>query len=96
MPAYVLVIREKPIRDHRAMFVYSRMNREAPRDPKLRPLALYGSLEALEGDAPDGIVLLEFPTVEDAKAWYDSPQYQAALPYRKLGADHRAMIVQGL
>jgi uncharacterized protein (DUF1330 family) len=26
---------------------------------------------------------MEFPTVEDAKAWYNSPGYQAAIPHRK-------------
>ena len=59
------------------------MNRESPRDPKLTPLIAYGATEALEGDAPDGVVLVQFPTVEDAKAWYNSPNYQAAIPHRK-------------
>jgi uncharacterized protein (DUF1330 family) len=40
--------------------------------------------------------MLKFPTVEDAKAWYNSPAYQAAIPHRKSGADYRAFIVQGL
>jgi uncharacterized protein (DUF1330 family) len=72
------------------------MNREAPRDPNLTPLIVYGATEALEGKAPDGIILLQFPTVEDAKAWYSSPHYQAAIPHRKKGADYRVMIVQGV
>jgi uncharacterized protein (DUF1330 family) len=96
MPAYVLCIREKAVRDLTAMATYSRLNREAPRDPKLTPLVVYGATEALEGEAPDGMVLLQFPTVEDAKAWYNSPQYQAAIPHRQIGADYRVMIVQGL
>jgi uncharacterized protein (DUF1330 family) len=96
MPAYVLCIRENAVRDPTAMATYSRLNREAPRDPKLTPLVVYGATEALEGEAPDGMVLLQFPTVEDAKAWYNSPQYQAAIPHRQIGADYRVMIVQGL
>ena len=62
----------------------------------LTPLVVYGALEALEGDAPDGVVILRFPTVEDARAWYNSPAYQAAVAYRKKGADYRAFIVEGL
>jgi uncharacterized protein (DUF1330 family) len=96
MPAYVIFIREKPIRDQSAMDTYSRMNREAPRDPHLKALAVYGALETLEGPTADGVILLQFPTVEDAKAWYNSPAYQAAIPYRKKGADYRAIIVQGV
>jgi uncharacterized protein (DUF1330 family) len=96
MPAYVLCIREDAVRDPTEMAAYTRMNREAPRDPNLQPLVLYGATEALEGKAPDGIVVLQFPTVEDAKAWYKSPHYQASIPHRKNGADYRVMIVQGV
>jgi uncharacterized protein (DUF1330 family) len=96
MPAYMLFIREGAIRDQTEIDTYQRMNREGPRDPKLTPLVVYGAIEALEGAAPDGMVMLQFPTVEDAKAWYNSPGYQAALKHRKKGADYRALIVQGL
>jgi len=95
MPAYMLCIREDAVRDPAELATYSRMNREAPRDPKLTALIAYGATEALEGKAPDGIVLLQFPTVEDARDWYNSPSYQAALPHRKNGADYRVMIIQG-
>jgi uncharacterized protein (DUF1330 family) len=93
---YVLVIREGAVRDQSAIDTYQRMNRENPRDPKLTPLVVYGAIEALEGAAPDGVVMLQFPTVEDARAWYNSPGYQAAIPHRKKGADYRAFIVKGL
>jgi uncharacterized protein (DUF1330 family) len=96
MTAYVLCIREDAVRDPTELATYSRMNREAPRDPKLIPLVVYGATESLEGNAPDGVVLLQFPTVEDAKAWYNSPSYQAAIPHQKKGADYRVMILQGL
>ena len=96
MPAYVIFMREDKIRDQAEMDIYSRMNRESPRDPNLKALAVYGATEALEGKAPDGMVLLQFPTVEDAKAWYNNPNYQAAIPHRLKGADYRAFIVQGI
>ncbi len=96
MPVYMLFIRESAIRDQAEIDQYSRMNRESPRDPNLKPLVVYGAIEAVEGTPPDGMVMLQFPSVEDAKAWYESPAYQAALPHRKKGADYRAFIVQGL
>ena len=96
MPAYMLFIREGAVRNQAEIDTYERMNREGPRDPKLQPLVVYGAIEAVEGAAPDGMVMLKFPTVEDAKAWYNSPAYQAAIPHRKNGADYRAFIVQGL
>jgi uncharacterized protein (DUF1330 family) len=96
MPAYVLFIREGQIRNPSEMETYQRMAREIPPDPKLTALAVYGAMQALEGGLPDGVVLLQFPTVEDAKAWYNSPAYQAAAAHRREGADYRAFIVQGL
>jgi uncharacterized protein (DUF1330 family) len=96
MPVYMLFIREGAVRDQSEMDEYRRVNRQGPPDPKLKPLVMYGAIESVEGTAPDGMVMLQFPTVEDAKAWYNSPSYQAALPHRMKGADYRAFIVQGL
>jgi uncharacterized protein (DUF1330 family) len=98
MTAYMLLIRDEPVRDPEAMAEYQRMNREnaAEFSTTLTPLVVHGAVETLEGPAPDGVLVLQFPTVEDARAWYENPAYQAALPYRKKAADYRAMIVQGL
>jgi uncharacterized protein (DUF1330 family) len=52
-------------------------------------------METIEGTPADGVVILQFPTVEDAKAWYYSPSYQAAAQHRMKGADYRGMIVEG-
>ena len=87
MSAYVFFIREGKIRDASEMEIYQRMVRDITPPPTLTALAAYGAMEALEGEAPDGVVLLQFPTVEDAKAWYLSPAYQAAVPHRQKGAD---------
>ena len=43
-----------------------------------------GAYETLEGDwRPQRVVVLEFPSVEQAKAWHASPAYQAILPIRQ-------------
>jgi uncharacterized protein (DUF1330 family) len=100
MPAYIIVYREGPVRDQAAVDEYSRRNRENAgafqEQFGIRPLVVYGASEALEGDNPAGIVMLQFPTIEDARAWYHSPAYQEALAFRKGAAEWRVVIVDGL
>jgi uncharacterized protein (DUF1330 family) len=45
-------------------------------------LAAGPDVSSLEGDKPGNVVVLKFPSVEAAQKWYDSPEYQAALPHR--------------
>ena len=59
-------------------------------------LALFGRQEILEGPQVEGTVLIAFPSLDEAKAWYDSPAYRAAREHRFKGADYRVMIVEGL
>lgn len=100
MPAYIIVYRETTVRDQQKIEEYSRRNREnaatSQQDFGTEPLVVYGRSEAPEGDNPDGVVLLKFPTYEKAKAWYESPAYQEALAFRKDAADWRVIIVEGL
>ena len=97
MPAYLIVYRETPVRDEAGFAEYQRRNREAsPVEHKITPLVVYGAVHPLEGQAPDAVVMLQFPTVADAKAWYNSPAYQEALPYRLNSADYRSIIVEGV
>jgi uncharacterized protein (DUF1330 family) len=55
-----------------------------------------GALTALEGTPPDGVVIIEFPDVQAAKAWYQSPEYQAAIGERLAVTEGRAVIVEGV
>ena len=50
----------------------------------------------LEGPEVQGVVILEFPTVADAKAYYDSPAYREAREHRFKAADYRVLIVEGV
>jgi uncharacterized protein (DUF1330 family) len=95
MPAYLIVYRESPIRDERELGEYHRQTRSMGRDSRLTPLVVEGAVHPLEGTPPQSVVLLEFRSVADAKAWYESPAYQAALPHRLNAADYRAVIVEG-
>jgi uncharacterized protein (DUF1330 family) len=94
--AFMIFLREGAVFNPKEMEAYSKSNRNTKQDFKLQPLVVYGDFEALEGEAPDGVVLLEFPTMEDAKTWYYSPGYQAAMEHRKRAADYRVILVEGV
>jgi uncharacterized protein (DUF1330 family) len=56
-----------------------------------------GKLETLEGSREPGrVVLLEFPSVEQARRWYDSPEYRDARALRLSTADSDVIIVEGV
>ena len=55
-----------------------------------------GKTQALDGEAPQGIVVIAFDTVEQARAWYDSPAYQAIMPIRRSAVKGRMFLVHGL
>src|SRR5262245_19567361 len=95
MPAYLIVMREGPLQDPEAFAEYKRKNAEGRPAVPFKPVVVYGATQVLEGDAPDGTVILEFESVEKARSWYESPQYQAALPHRLRSGDWRAFIVEG-
>jgi uncharacterized protein (DUF1330 family) len=55
-----------------------------------------GAAETLEGDwRPRRIVVLEFPSTANAKAWWDSPEYSAARAIRQRAAHTRMIVVEG-
>jgi uncharacterized protein (DUF1330 family) len=95
MSAYVILIRDKML-DQAEFDLYAPAAREARADHKITPLAFYGRHAVLEGPDVEGAVILQFPTFEEARAWYDSPAYQAALTHRLKGAEYRVMIVEGV
>jgi len=59
-------------------------------------LARHGRCEVLEGSACEGITIVEFPSYEDAQAWYHSAEYQRAADARHRGADYRVIIAEGV
>ena len=95
MVAYVVFTREK-MRNPEEYERYREKARPAAKGHPLKPLALYGKYEVLEGPAIEGAVVLEFPTLEAAKTYYYSSAYQDAVKHRFLGADYRVFIVEGL
>lgn len=62
-----------------------------------RFLARGGQVIALEGpEEPGRIVILEFPSLEAARAWYDSPEYQEVRGLRLGAATGTLLAVEGI
>jgi uncharacterized protein (DUF1330 family) len=55
-----------------------------------------GKTIALEGEAPQRVVVVAFESVEKAKAWYDSPAYSAIRPIREGASKGRLFIAEGV
>jgi uncharacterized protein (DUF1330 family) len=56
-----------------------------------------GSIEVLEGEWPARRrVLLEFPSVEAAKRWWNSPEYEKPLAMRRANSNGRLLLLEGV
>ena len=62
-----------------------------------RYLVRGGATEILEGNwQPKRVVILEFPSLDAAKAFYDSPEYRAARAVRTGAAKMDILAVEGI
>jgi uncharacterized protein (DUF1330 family) len=95
MAAFIVFIREK-IRDRSEMDAYARKLGATFEGHAVTTHARFGRQEVLEGPEPEGVVIISFPTFEEAKAWYESPAYRDARQHRFKGADFRAILVEGV
>lgn len=60
-------------------------------------LARGGAAENLEGDwQPRRVVVIEFPTVDQAKAWINSPEYAPGRTLRHKYSISKAIVVEGV
>jgi uncharacterized protein (DUF1330 family) len=56
-----------------------------------------GATETLEGEwQPRRLIVLEFESVERARQWYHSPEYQEAKAVRERTAQSNLVIAEGL
>lgn len=95
MPAYVVV--DLDVKDPAA---YAHYRAKAP-----ATVAKHGGRYIVRGGGITHVepgwdfhrfVILEFPSVAAAKAWYASPEYQAILPIRLAATRSRMAFVEGL
>jgi uncharacterized protein (DUF1330 family) len=90
------VVARVTVTDPQAYAEYAKDATEAIRKYGGRPLARGGAYEALEGEARARNVILEFESVEQAKRYYFSPEYQAAKEKRAGAAVAEFVVVEGV
>jgi uncharacterized protein (DUF1330 family) len=95
MKGYLVFTREKTL-DAAELVIYWEEIRGTFAGHEVKLLASYGKYEVLEGDPIEGMVIAEFPTVEAAKDWYDSPGYREVRKHRIKGAIYRGILVEGV
>jgi uncharacterized protein (DUF1330 family) len=56
-----------------------------------------GSIEVLEGEWPTmRRVLIEFPSMDAAKRWWDSPEYERPMAMRRANSKGRLLLLEGV
>jgi uncharacterized protein (DUF1330 family) len=95
MPAYLIV--ETDIHDAEQYEQYKAASPGAVAAGGGRFVVRGGELAVLEGDwHPTRLVVLEFPDLETAKRFYDSPEYQEAKKLRDGAATLKMVAVEGV
>ncbi|NLU72710.1 DUF1330 domain-containing protein [Streptomyces sp. HNM0575] len=95
MSAYV--ISEVSVLDEEKAAVYRELAAASIESYGGRYLSRGQRPEAVEGEWPGGamLIVLEFPDMEAARRWYDSPEYAEALALRATALDRRLLFVEG-
>lgn len=95
MPAYILVDIE--IHDPGTYEKYKTLAPPSIAAYGGRYLARGGATEALEGGwTPKRLVILEFPSMERARAWWSSPEYAEAKQMRNAAARSKMLLLEGV
>ena len=94
MPAYIIAVVD--VTDLEKYKAYAAAAGPATQKHGGKYLARGGPFEVLEGGfVGKRFVVLEFESMEKAKAFYHSPEYQAARQNRIGGADFNMVVVEG-
>jgi uncharacterized protein (DUF1330 family) len=96
MPAYV--ISELEVLDEAVADRYRELAASSIKHHGGRYVVRGAEPEALEGEwLPERrLVIVEFPSVEDARRWYTSPEYAEALELRAYALRRRLLLADGL
>jgi uncharacterized protein (DUF1330 family) len=95
MPAYL--ISDVTVRDAEAFQVYRKRAAASIEHYGGRYLVRGGAIETLEGDwHPRTLIVVEFPDIDRARAWYRSPEYDRALEVRDQALSRNLILVDGI
>ncbi len=94
MPAYVIV--DVTINNSEAYSAYKELTPVSIKNYNGKFIVRGGLTQTLEGDwKPERIVVLEFPDVDTARAWWNSDEYAGAKKIRQANAETRMILVEG-
>ena len=94
MPAYIII--EIEIKDQKMFDEYKKLATDTIALYGGKYLVRGGETEILEGDwIPNRIVILEFPSMDQAKKWYSSEEYAPAMKLRNMSADSDMILAEG-
>lgn len=95
MPAYVIV--RVKVTDMEQYQEYMTLTPATIEQYGGKFIARGGDVITLEGDKENHrVVLLQFETIEAAKIWYHSDDYQSAIAVRKNAADAQFIVINGV
>jgi uncharacterized protein (DUF1330 family) len=96
MPAYVIC--QIQVRDPSWVKEYGTKLQPLLKKYEGRTLVHAGKVELLEGTTPlpSVIVVLEFPTMEQARAWYRDPEYAPLIKLRQGGSEAELILGEGM
>lgn len=95
MAAYVIL--DITVHDPASYKEYAKQSGPALEQMGGRFLVRGGTVHPLEGNwSPQRCVVLEFDTVEQARAWYDSDLYAGPKKLRHAASTGQAIIVEGV
>ena len=95
MVAYV--INDMEVTDPTLLEEYKKLSPATVAQYGGRFLARGGAMEVLEGAwKPKRLVILEFPSLAQAKAWVDSPEYAPARRIRQQASRSNIVVLEGV
>jgi uncharacterized protein (DUF1330 family) len=94
MPAYL--ISDLTVRNVEAFETYRARAAKAIARYGGRYLVRGGDIQTLEGPwKPRMLVIVEFPSMEQARSWYSSPEYATALEVRDIALERNMIFADG-
>jgi uncharacterized protein (DUF1330 family) len=95
MPAYLIAIC-RGVSDRARLEEYWARSRPTFEGFDAKLLAVYTQVRRLEGHSPvEGVVMVEFPSMQVATRWYESPAYQEVRNYRIGAAEFEIVLADG-
>lgn len=95
MKSYIIV--DVTIRDTGRYDQYKRLTPDSLRPFEGKFIVRGGAVERLEGDwTPGRIVVIEFPSLEKARAWWSSDAYKPLKAIRQSSATTQMIVVEGI